>query len=144
MIRTTILKLAARKGFLLTTCNLSLWLAQIHSETMAPKVIISTRDPLVLTRGVYSSILFSAKSAVKRDIPLQYTFTESGRTPAGMVFESYPCNKPGQSVCPQVASSDGIYLDGVPSEIGSYNVTITATDPEGSKGSQSFQIVVEK
>ena len=106
------------------------------------QLTISTRDSLHLVKGVYASILFTAKSGAQSKVPVQYSFSQSGDAPPGMVFESYPCNKPGQSVCPQLASADGVYLDGVPAAAGSYRVTIVATGPDGNKASRAFAVIV--
>jgi Putative Ig domain len=110
----------------------------------APKgVHIQTRDSLSVRQGSYSSLFFFAEPvrAPGNNLPVQYQFTESGATPPGMRFESYACNKPDMKVCPQIASSNGIFLDGTPSETGSYTFTVTATDGD-RKGSQQFTIVV--
>lgn len=114
-----------------------------HSTQMTRNLTVSTRDSLILTQGAYSSILFTAKSSTRARVPVQYSFVESGAAPPGMIFENYPCNKPGHAACPQLASSDGIFLDGIPSSPGSYDVTIAATGPDGSKGSQSFTIIIK-
>jgi hypothetical protein len=110
--------------------------------TSGSGITISTKDSLELAPNIYTSILFTAKTSTKSEVPLQYHFTESGQTPPGMIFESYPCNKPGQTVCPSIASSDGIYLDGVPGSSGSYTVTITAIDVNGDQASKTFTIRV--
>src|SRR5438270_13850706 len=91
-------------------------------------VYIHTRDSLSLQKGIYSSLFFVAEPVRTPDsaLPLQYQFTESGATPPGMRFEVYPCNKPDVTVCPQLASSNGIYLDGTPGQAGSYTFVITA------------------
>lgn len=112
---------------------------QNHTST----ITVSTKDSLRLAEGTYSSILFTATPSTRMRMPVQYSFVESGFAPSGMIFESYPCNKPGQSICPQLARSDGIYLDGVPSSPGSFEVTITAADPDGNKASRRFSIVVK-
>jgi hypothetical protein len=111
----------------------------------APKGIsIHTRDSLSLRQGTYSSIFFVADPArtPESNLPVQYQFTESGVTPPGMKFEAYPCNKPDTKVCPQVASSNGTYLDGTPAEKGSYTFLITATDTAGRKASREFTVLV--
>ena len=112
-------------------------------DNVARKITISTRDSLRLAKGAYVSILFTAKSGARSKLPIQYSFSQSGDPPPGMVFESYPCHKVGQSVCPELASSDGVYLDGVPSAAGSYRLTIAATGPGGSQGSRAFIVIVE-
>lgn len=110
-----------------------------------PKGIsIHTRDSLSLRQGTYSSLFFVAEPARAPDsnMPVQYQLTESGVTPRGMRFETYPCNKPNTTVCPEVASSNGIFLDGTPAETGSYTFVITAADAAGRKASQQFTVVV--
>ena len=106
------------------------------------EITIYTRDSLRLVTGVYASILFTAKSRTQSSVPVQYSFSQSGGAPPGMIFEGYPCNKPGKFVCPQLASADGVYLDGVPTASGSYRVTIVATRPDGSKGFRAFTVNV--
>ena len=107
-------------------------------------VSISTRDSLSVQQGVYTSLYFLAEPVRTTDtnLPVQYRFTESGTPPPGMRFEVYPCNKPSIAVCPQLATANGIYLDGTPTDGGSYPVVITATDTDGRKASQRFTIVV--
>jgi hypothetical protein len=107
-------------------------------------IYIHTRDSLSLRQGIYSSLFFVAEPARTPDsnLPVQYRFTESGVTPPGMRFEIYPCNKPDVTVCPQVASSNGIFLDGTPTEAGSYTFVITATDTDQRRASQQFTVVV--
>jgi hypothetical protein len=108
-------------------------------------ISIHTRDALSLRQGSYSSLLFVAEPARApgSNLPMQYELTESGATPPGMKFEAYPCNKPGTTVCQQVATSNGIYLDGTPGEAGSYTFVITATDVDRRSASQQFTVVVE-
>lgn len=121
-------------------------LAAIMLSTASPRVIhIDTRDSLSLRQGTYSSLFFVAEPARAADtnLPVQYQFTESGVTPPGMKFEIYPCNKPDTAVCPQVASSNGIFLDGTPTEAGSYRFVIKATDVESRGASQQFTVVVK-
>ena len=60
-----------------------------------------------------------------------------------MKFESYPCNKPNIKVCPELASANGIYLDGTPAESGSYTFVVTAEDPNGVKAAQQFTVTVQ-
>jgi Putative Ig domain len=110
----------------------------------ASDISIFTRDSLVLTQGRYATIVFKAEApASKNGVPIQFTFATSGQTPPGMIFESYPCNKPGMQHCPALASSDSIYLDGVPTTPGSYRVTITAKDARGESRSRDFTITVQ-
>jgi len=108
-------------------------------------IYIHTRDSLSLRQGLYSSVFFVAEPTRTPDsnLPVQYQFTESGATPPGMRFETYPCNKPDTTVCPQVAASNGIFIDGTPSEPGSYIFFITVTDVNSRRrASQQFTIVV--
>ena len=113
----------------------------------APANIISvtTHDSTTIRQGTYSSIFFVAEPARApgSTLPLQYQFAESGETPPGMKFETYPCNKPDTKVCPQVASANGVFLDGVPTAAGSYTVVITAVDLAKKRASRQFTIVVE-
>jgi len=106
-------------------------------------ISIKTRDSLSLTKGIYSSIFFGAvpANAPEDKMPTQYHLTGSG-APPGMIFEPYPCNKPNTEVCPSLASSDGIFLDGVLTTPGSYEAKITATDASGRKGFARFTITV--
>ncbi len=108
-------------------------------------VYIHTRDSLSLRQGVYSSLFFFAEPARTPDnnLPVQYQFTESGVTPPGMTFEIYPCNKLDMTVCPQVATSNGIFLDGTPKQAGSYTFLITATTVGRKRASQQFTVVVD-
>ncbi len=109
-----------------------------------PKAVsIQTRDSLSLRQGTYSSLYFVAEPVrdTETNLPVSYRFTESGQTPPGMIFEAYPCNKPGTEVCPQLASANGIYLDGAPAKTGSYTFVISATGPSGSV-SRSFTVIV--
>ena len=105
---------------------------------------IHTRDSLSLREGIYSSLFFTAEPvrSPRTNLPLQYRFTESGETPPGMKFEAYPCHKPHMPVCPQLATSNGTFLDGTPTETGSYTFVLTATDIEGRKTSQRFTVAV--
>jgi hypothetical protein len=98
----------------------------------------------LLRQGRYSSLFFSAEPArtPESNLPVSFRFTESGVAPPGMMFETYPCNKPDTKVCPQVASSNGIFLDGTPTETGSYTFVITAIDTVGRRVSRQFTIVV--
>ena len=110
-----------------------------------PKGIsIHARDSLSLRQATYSSLFFVAEPVrtPENNLPVQYNFTESGVTPHGMKFESYPCNKPDTKVCPQVTTSNGIFLDGTPTETGSYTFVITASDTAGRRASQQFTVVV--
>jgi hypothetical protein len=120
-------------------------LTMIMLSAAPPKgVSIHTRDSLSLRQGTYSSLFFVAEPArtPKGNIPVQYQFTESGVTPPGMRFEIYPCNKPDTTVCPQVASSNGIFLDGTPAETGSFTFVIAAADTAGKRASRQFTVVV--
>ena len=115
------------------------------SSIASPKGIhISTRDSLSLRQASYSSLFFVAEPArtQNNNLPVQYQLTESGATPPGLTFEMYPCNKPGRRVCPQIATANGIFLDGTPSEAGSYTFLITAADGDGRRVSQQFTVVV--
>lgn len=111
----------------------------------APQNIrIHTQDSLSLKQGIYSALYFVAEPAraPNSELPMQYQLTGSGATPPGMKFEPYPCNKPGMKVCPQVATSNGVYLDGVPQEAGSYSFVIIAIDADERRASQEFTVVV--
>ena len=114
--------------------------------SLQSKITIHARQGLTITAGTYSSILFQAEyngDTQAPSLPLQYEFHTSGDMPPGMLFENYPCNKPGQQNCPALASSDGIYLDGVPRAAGSYRVTISARTPGGEAGERDFTITVK-
>jgi hypothetical protein len=107
-------------------------------------ISIATRDSLTVRQGIYSSLFFLAEpSHVDTGLPQQYRFSESGLTPPGMKFESYPCNKPNAKVCPELASSNGLYLDGTPTKPGSYNFVLTVENPDGEKASRHFTIIVK-
>ncbi|HSU60382.1 MAG TPA: putative Ig domain-containing protein [Bryobacteraceae bacterium] len=110
---------------------------------VASELTISTRDSLSLAGGLYVSILFTASGHGPNGVPSLYRFSESGHIPPGMIFEAYPCNKPDHPPCPSVAKPDGIFLDGVPSTAGSYNIQITATDSKGNKASRRFVVTVK-
>lgn len=127
------------------TAILSLIMATLTAAA-SKDTSIQTRDSLSLRQDTYSSLLFSAEPARTRDsnLPVQYRFTESGATPPGMKFETYPCNKPGMKVCPQLASANGVYLDGTPERVGSYTFVITALDVvAGTNTAQQFTVVVK-
>lgn len=111
----------------------------------AKGISVTTHDSTTIRQGTYSSIFFVAEPARAPDstLPLEYQFTESGETPPGMKFETYPCNKPDIKVCPQIASANGVFLDGVPSAAGSYTIVITAVDLAKKRASRQFTIVVE-
>ncbi len=98
---------------------------------------------LVLATHTYAVIRFQVASVPKPDIPAQFTFQTDGVPPPGMVFESYPCHRPGTKNCAALASADSVYLNGVPTTPGSYRVGITAKDPRGHTLSQKFTVVVK-
>lgn len=106
-------------------------------------VTVTTSDSLTLTQGTYGQITFRAGigSISNASQTTIYTFTETGKVP-GMVFENR-CNnlKGGDVACPLV-NLNSISLDGVPTQAGTFPVTITATDPNGTTGSQSFTVTV--
>jgi len=105
---------------------------------------IRTRDSLTLHQGTYSSLLFLAEPArnPRTQLPEQYRFAESGQIPEGMKFESYPCNRPDQKTCSQLASANGIYLDGTPRTIGAYKFTIVVENVGGEKTASTFEVTV--
>jgi hypothetical protein len=109
----------------------------------ASGISIRAKDPLTVTENKYASILFRAESSSpKTGVPDQFSFKTAGDPPPGMVFESYPCHKPNMVHCTALASSDGIYLDGVPSKVGSYRVTITAKSAAGGSRASQFTVSV--
>jgi hypothetical protein len=110
----------------------------------AKDISVTTHDSTTIQQGTYCSIFFVAEPARApgSTLPVEYQFTESGETPPGMKFETYPCNKPDIKVCPQLATANGIFLDGVPSAAGSYTVVITAVDLAKKGASRQFTIVV--
>jgi hypothetical protein len=111
---------------------------------LKPAIDIQTKDSLTLTAGTYRSLLFrAAKSTDEQGNPIPYTFRTSGEPPKGMIFEGYPCHKPGLENCPALASSDGIYLDGVPEAAGSYRISIRAETVTGESGTREFVITVK-
>lgn len=124
---------------------LQLLLAAQSGIHLTPDIRIRAQQTLILTAGTYSAILFQAEAASgdKPRIPASYQFETAGDVPPGMFFESYPCHKPGQENCPALASSDGIYLDGVPSAPGSFKVTIKASALNGETASREFTITVK-
>jgi hypothetical protein len=111
----------------------------------AKNISVTTHDSTTIRQGTYSSIFFVAEPAraSNSNLPVEYQFTESGETPPGMKFEAYPCNKPDTKVCPQLASANGVFLDGVATPAGSYTVVITAVDLAKERASRQFTIVVE-
>ena len=110
-----------------------------------PRITVGTRDLLTVRQGTYSSLFFLAEPShlPSNDLPQQYRFSESGAVPPGMRFESYPCNKPSTKVCPQLASANGLYLDGTPAKAGSYQFVITVENSSGEKVSRHFTVTVE-
>ncbi len=108
------------------------------------RITISTDSSLALMRNVYATIRFTAKGNPEANLPVLYHFTQTGNPPPGMIFESYPCNKPNREVCPSVASADTIFLDGTPTSAGSYTVTINVRDAKGNESSQNFTITVSE
>jgi hypothetical protein len=102
----------------------------VFAFLQAPPVTIHARNALSLRAGVYSSIFFYAEPvrSLDNNLPVQYQFTASGKMPPGMKLESYPCNKPHTKVCPQLATANGIYLDGTPEKSGAYTLALTASD----------------
>jgi hypothetical protein len=124
---------------------LSLAIATLGA-TCSKSASVQTLDSLSLRQGTYSSLLFTGEPVRTpgSNLPVQYRFTESGATPPGMRFESYPCNKPDRKVCPQLARANGVYLDGTPEQAGSYTFVITALDVVArTKASQQFTVVVK-
>ncbi len=123
---------------------ISLLIASLAMSSSTSEISISTRNSLSLAENEYSVILFTAIPVKAPDthIPIQYQFTTTGELPPGMIFEGYPCHRPNTTVCPALASSNGVYLDGVPTSAGSYEVTITATDGQGGKSSKRFTVVI--
>ncbi len=109
----------------------------------ASHITIRTLDSLILAKGRYASILFQAESMSSTGVPARFTFRTSGDVPPGMVFESYPCHKPGLENCTALASVDGIYLDGTPRTAGTYRVRITATGSERNTGVSEFSLKVK-
>ena len=110
---------------------------------LALPIFITTRDPLTVTQHTYASIAFTAKASPAPALPPQFTFTTSGRLPSGMIFESYPCHKPGLKNCPALASSDTLFLDGVPTTSGVFRVQVTAQGPDGGKTSTTVTVQVK-
>jgi hypothetical protein len=120
---------------------LLLFQTSIHRS---PTISVRTKDSLVIAENRYASILFTAESSLPNTAaPDQFSFRTAGDPPPGMIFESYPCHKPGVENCQALASSDGIYLDGVPTTAGSYHFTITAKDAAGHSGKEQFTIAVK-
>jgi hypothetical protein len=107
-------------------------------------VAVSTKDSLTIGQGSYSSILFtvSSRSPLEGPVPRAIRFETAGEVPPGMVFEPYPCHKPKQQNCPAIARADGIYLDGVPTQSGSFRITVAVHDGQGHAISQQFTVVV--
>jgi hypothetical protein len=131
-------------ALVILTMFLSKPAAQSTSSPSA-SISIQTQDSLSVAKGIYSSIFFTAVPATKPgdELPIQYQLTGSG-SPPGMIFEAYPCNKPNKDVCPAVASANGIFLDGVPTAPGSYDVELTATDgASGNKGYAHFTLTIK-
>jgi hypothetical protein len=108
------------------------------------EITISTKDSLTIVQGSYSSLLFTARwqSPPEGPVPVAFRFETAGEVPPGMIFEPYPCHKPNQKNCPALARADGIYLDGVPTQSGSFQITVTVSDGQGHSVSQRFTVVV--
>jgi hypothetical protein len=119
-------------------------LAFILGAVAATDITVSTKDPLTIVQGNYSSLLFTARLQHPPDgpAPAAFRFETAGEVPPGMVFEPYPCHKPNQQNCPALARADGIYLDGVPTQSGSFQITVTVSDGQGHAVSQRFTVVV--
>ncbi len=109
----------------------------------ASHITIRTLDSLIIAKGRYASILFQAESMSSTGVPTRFTFRTSGDVPPGMVFESYPCHKPGLENCTALASLDGIYLDGTPRTAVTCRVRITAADAERKSGAREFNLTVK-
>ncbi len=107
-------------------------------------LLLHAHGSLDLTAHTYAVIRFHAESAPKKDIPSQITFSTAGTAPPGMVFESYPCHRPGEKNCAALASADGIYLDGTPTRPGAYRIRITAKDLQGATVSREFMVTVKR
>lgn len=123
---------------------LQLLLASQGGIHLVPDVRIRPQQSLVVSAGRYSRILFRAEhSDSDAQVPASYAFKTSGSLPPGMVFENYPCQKPGEKNCPALASADGIYLDGVPTAPGSYKLTIKAIAPSGETAEREFTVTVK-
>ena len=114
------------------------------TATSPDDLSLSTQHSLSLQQGAYASVLFLAAPArsANTNLPLQYRFTESGNIPPGMVFESAPCHKPHTKVCSQLASTNGIFLDGTAAQTGSYTFVITATTIDRRTVSKQFTVTV--
>ena len=108
------------------------------------EITVSTKDSLTIWQGSYSSLLFTVTSPAPSEgpVPVAIRFETAGEVPPGMIFEPYPCHQPNQKNCPALARADGIYLDGVPTQSGSFQVTITATEGQRHPVSQRFTVVV--
>lgn len=117
--------------------------AVMMSAEPAATISIHARDPLSIRQGDFSSIAFVAEPerTPGNNLPVPYRFTQTGTTPPGMKFESYPCNRPEQKACSQLASANGVFLNGAPTKTGSYSFVITANDGM-NEASQRFTVVV--
>jgi hypothetical protein len=107
-------------------------------------ITVSTKDSLTIMQGSYSSLLFmaSSPSPPEGSAPAAFRFETAGEVPPGMIFEPYPCHQPNQQNCPALARADGIYLDGVPTQSGSFQITVAVKDGQGHAVSQRFTVVV--
>jgi hypothetical protein len=119
-------------------------LAFILGAVATTDITVSTKDSLTIVQGSYSSILFTAsfQNPPEGPAPAAFRFETSGDVPPGMIFEPYPCHQPNQQNCPAIARADGIYLDGVPTQSGSFQITITASEGQRHSVSQRFTVVV--
>src|SRR3954452_4879206 len=119
-------------------------LAFVLGAMATTEITVSTKDPLTIWQESYSSILFMARFQRPPDgpAPVAFRFETSGEVPPGMVFEPYPCHKPNQQNCTAIARADGIYLDGVPTQSGSFQITVAVSDGQGHAISQQFTVVV--
>jgi hypothetical protein len=122
-----------------------IWLfALVLGAMAATEITVSTKDSLTIVQGSYSSLLFTARLQHPPDgpAPVAFRFETAGEVPPGMIFEPYPCHQPNQQNCPAIARADGIYLDGVPTQSGSFQITVTVSDGQRHSVSQRFTVVV--
>ncbi len=114
-----------------------------QSSAQSARVTITTNysEPLLL--GSYSNLSFQVSLPQNVNPNPDYTFKLVGSIP-GMIFENMWCDQVGYGgICPKMVSvSSVMYLDGRPTQVGIYPITLVATDQYGNTGSKTINIEV--